>query len=159
MKNDADYKNTLTDIENPMMVIKNGGGFFATASLNFKIAIILIAFVVLNGFGGLFVWHLYDSKSKELDSLKRQLNVQKSIEETNARLKAVEDREANLYPKLQAQKDSLNIANKKLDIIQEKIGLIGKDKINAEVFKMDINALSIYLNEHGYGNTITSCGK
>ena len=152
-------ENLISKIENPSMVIKRGGELLATSTVGLKIAIILIVIIILNGFGGLFVWHLYDSKSKELDSLKRQLNVQYSIDETNSKLKELIDRETNLYPKLQAQKESLTIANKKLDDIQIKIGLIGKDKVNAEVSKMDINALSSYLNEHGYGNTITSCGR
>ena len=151
--------NLLSNTENPSMVIKNGAGLFSSSALNIKIGIILIVFLVLNVVSGLFVWHLYDSKSKELESVKRQLNVQRSIDETNAKLKDLFDRESNLYPKLQAQKDSLINANNKLDIIQAKIGLIGKDKVDAEVSKMDISALSNYLNTHGYGNTIISIGK
>jgi hypothetical protein len=124
-----------------------------------SLKIIIIILVIINCFGGLFVWHLYDNKLKELNSIKSQLNIQKSIDETNAKLKGMIDRETNLYPKLQAQKDSLLKANKKLDNIQAKIGLVRKDKINAEVSKMDINALSSYLNEHGYSNAIISGGK
>lgn len=152
-------ENLLSKVENPSVVEKNGGVGFTDSPINLKIVIVLIAIVVINCFVGLFVWHLYDNKSKELDSIKKQISVQQSIDETNSILKNLEDREANLYPKLQAQKESLVTANKKLDDIQAKIGLVGKDKINAEVSKMDLNALSDYLNQRGYSNTITSCGK
>lgn len=156
---EKEVNNPISSLKDPPMVFKRGAGLLSSSTIGLKIIIVFAVIFILNCIGGLFVWNLYDNKSKELDSLKRQLRVQAIVDETNSKLKELIDRETNLYPKLQAQKDSLIIANNKLDDIQAKIGLVGKDKFNAEVSKMDINALSNYLNEHGYSNTITSCGK
>lgn len=148
--------NLIYNNDNPSMVIKNGVGLLASSTLGIKIMIVFVIILISNAIGGIFIWHLYDNKSRELDSYKRQLDVQKNIDETNSKLKDLLEREKVLYPELLKQKKELSAANSKLDDIQAKINITGKEQINAEVSKMDLNDMSNYLNSLGYGNTIVS---
>jgi septal ring factor EnvC (AmiA/AmiB activator) len=146
--------NSLSNSDNSTEVIKSGGDLFTTSSLKFKITIVLIVVFILNCIGCLFVWQLYNSKSKELESLKKQINLQQSISETNAKLDDMFKREKDLYPQLVATKNELAANNIKLADIQKAIKLTRKDVIDAEVNKMDLNSISNYLSSRGYPNTI-----
>ena len=44
--------NSLSNTENPSMVIKNGAGLLSSSALSIKIGIILIVFLVLNVVSG-----------------------------------------------------------------------------------------------------------
>jgi hypothetical protein len=105
----------------------------------------------------IFLWQRSVSKTAELEELKGRINIQKSLDETNAKLNEVLKRENEIYPKLLETKRELTLASEKLSKIQNDIKLIGKDTVKDEVSKMDLNDISVFLNSYGYTNRITSC--
>jgi uncharacterized protein YecA (UPF0149 family) len=114
---------------------------------------VVIVFICISN---VVVWNMLNSKTAELKEATNKLSLQKSLDETNAKLAEVLKRENEIYPKLLETKKELAIASSKLAEIQAGIALTGKETIGAEVSKMDLNALSGYLITMGYPNKVIS---
>lgn len=113
---------------------------------------VIVLFVISNT----VMWSMFNNKCIELSTANSQLSVQKSLDETNAKLNEIVSRENDVYPKLLEIKRDLSAASSKLSAIQTSIIITKKETISEEVSKMDLNDMSSYLLSNGYRNRVIS---
>ena len=139
---------------NPTPDINTSNSTVKSYIIKYWFVFVIVLFIISNT----VLWSMYNSKSIELSSATSKLNMQKSLDETHAKLDDILNREKDVYPKLLEIKREMSVASTKLADLQASVVLTKKEKIGEEVSKMDLNGMSSYLFSVGYSNAI-GCGK
>jgi predicted Holliday junction resolvase-like endonuclease len=90
----------------------------------------------------------------ELENAQVGANLAKEMALTEAKLKEMKDREAELYPELERKTGELNAIQGQIEKERAKLVVVKRQVIAAQVQTMDIDTLSKELNRMGYGNTV-----
>ncbi len=108
-----------------------------------------------------FFWQQYQSTKKELELYKTQISMKDTLEKLNSKLKDIEDREKNLYPKIDAEVAKLNKNIKELEKIRDyyEKNKPKKEDIENEINKLDLKEVSKRFSDLGYSNTIITSPK
>ena len=122
----------------------------STAKLHIVYIILVLLLLTSLGFG----YHQYDVKNKELATLKATISIQADIAKEQAKLDAIKKMEVEEDAKLQASIKSKQDLINQIEEERKKLYTKQKEKINAEVSKMDSNTFSDMLNAMGYPSIV-----
>ena len=118
-----------------------------------KVEVILVAILII---ACAFLYHKWDATQKEFDSYKAVEKAKIVAGEINAPVDEVNNRENNLYPKINA--NILQI-NNNIKAINDTVKRLEKNQLTKEqsydTFKnKDINEINKFFNDNGYSTTV-----
>jgi membrane-associated HD superfamily phosphohydrolase len=114
-------------------------------------------FVILIMFSfSIFMFQLNNQNKKEIDELKAKISLTENIQQTEARLTEMKQREAELYPVLNKKYAELEFVKTQIEKKRSELKEVDKERIKNEIEKMDLRSINNLFNELGYTNTIVS---
>lgn len=114
----------------------------------------IIIFILVIGL--LTCYWRWNETKKDLAEAVRISTVGRTLDEINSMLDGVNQREKEVYPKMDATIDSLNSSIKSLQETITKLNKPKKEQIYANFKKQNIQDLSKWFSDNGYPNTISN---
>ena len=118
-------------------------------------------FIIIIIIISLFFWNQWRSTQQTIDNMKNDIKIQETLDKVNSKLKDIEDREKNLYPKINAEINKLNKNISDLEKIKKffEQNKPKKKDTEDEINKLNVEEISKRFIDLGYSNTIKSSSK